>query len=259
MTKYRGKLPQLSEGLFITDGGIETSLIYLEGLNLPNFAAFVLLADDAGTKSLESYFRRYAELARKYKTGFILESPTWRASLDWALKLGYTEEALANFNRKAIELLVGLRSEYETVETKIVISGCIGPRGDGYVPSAKMSVEAAREYHGKQIEVFRHTDADMVTAITMNYIEEAIGIANAAQAAQMPSAIAFTVETDGKLPAGDSLGDAIEKVDAATAGAPAYYMINCAHPTHFDGVLTTGRPWVKRIRGIRANASRKSH
>ncbi len=175
MIHYRSRLPQLSGELFITDGGIETTLIYLEGQELPYFAAFVLLRDDQGWEILRSYYRRYVDLARKYKTSFILESPTWRASSDWANKLGYTEEALADFNRKAIELLSGVRDEYETEETKIVISGCVGPRGDGYVPSAKMSVEVPQDYHSRQIEVFRDSDADMIAAITMNYVEEAIG------------------------------------------------------------------------------------
>jgi S-methylmethionine-dependent homocysteine/selenocysteine methylase len=259
MTKYRSQLPQLSGDLFITDGGIETTLIFLEGFDLPSFAAFVLLDSEDGSKALESYFRRYADLARRYATGFILESPTWRASSDWAAKLGYSEEALAEFNRKAIKLLTSIRDEYETDQTNVVISGCIGPRGDGYTPSTKVSAEAAQGYHRKQIEIFRDSDADMVTAITMNYVEETIGIAQAARAAHMPSAISFTVETDGRLPAGETIEEAIQMVDAATGAAPAYYMINCAHPTHFQDALESGKSWLRRIRGLRANASTKSH
>ena len=259
MTRYRSQLPQLSGVLFITDGGIETTLIFLDGLDLPSFAAFVLLDSDQGFKALDRYFRRYADLARKYRTGFILESPTWRASSDWATKLGYSHEALAEFNRKAIELLIRIRNEYETPETKVVVSGCVGPLGDGYKASARMSVDAAQDYHRRQIEVFRDSDADMITAITMNYVEEAIGIARAACAAKMPSAISFTVETDGRLPAGETIEDAIKEVDAATDAAPTYYMINCAHPTHFHDALETGKSWLGRIRGIRANASTKSH
>ncbi len=259
MSKYRGQLPQLSGDPFITDGGIETTLIFLDGFDLPSFAAFVLLDSESGTKALENYFRRYADLAKKYATGFILESPTWRASSDWATKLGYTEEALADINRRAIKLLVDLRNDYETEKTKVVISGCVGPRGDGYKASAKMSVDEARQYHRRQIEVFRDSEADMITAITMNYVEEAIGIAQAARSAKMPSAISFTVETDGRLPSGETMESAIEIVDAATEAAPAYYMINCAHPTHFQDALKAGKPWVTRIRGVRANASRKSH
>jgi S-methylmethionine-dependent homocysteine/selenocysteine methylase len=259
MSKYRSQLPQLSGGPFITDGGIETTLIFLEGFDLPSFAAFVLLESEPGTKALENYFRQYADLARKYGTGLILESPTWRTSSDWGTKLGYNQEALADINRRAIKLLVDIRSDYETEKTQVVISGCVGPRGDGYRPSSKMSADEAQDYHSKQIEVFRNSEADMITGLTINYVEEAIGIAQAARSAKTPSVISFTVETDGRLPSGESIETAIETVDAATQAAPAYYMVNCAHPTHFQNELKAGRPWVARIRGIRANASRKSH
>ncbi|HEY5769442.1 MAG TPA: homocysteine S-methyltransferase family protein [Terrimicrobium sp.] len=259
MTKYRKQLPQLSDAIFLTDGGIETTLIFHEGFELPHFAAFDLLKDRPGYEALSKYFRTYAALARRYKVGFILESPTWRANPDWGAKLGYSEEALAEANRKSIELLQEIRTDFETSETPAVISGCLGPRGDGYNPGNLMSVEEAEKYHGAQIRVFRDTVADMVTAITMNYVEEAIGIARSAKSLEMPAAISFTVETDGKLPTGQALRDAIQEVDDATGSAPAYYMINCAHPTHFEGILTDDAPWLNRIRGLRANASTKSH
>lgn len=252
-------MPQLSGGFFLTDGGIETTLIFHEGLELPYFAAFHLLKDEAGREALRKYFRTYAALARRYETGLVLESPTWRANPDWASKLGYSAEALAEANRKAIDLLGEIREEFESHTTPVVISGCVGPRGDGYVPADKMSVQEAEDYHGAQVGTFSGTAADLVTAITMNYVEEAIGIVRAAEALEMPVVISFTVETDGKLPTGAALGDAIDAVDAATGGAPAYYMINCAHPTHFEHALATGQPWLERIRGLRANASTQSH
>ena len=215
MTKYRNSLPQLSDRVFLTDGGIETTLIFQEGLDLPYFAAFHLLRDEAGREALRKYFRTYASLARRYEKGLILESATWRASADWGSKLGYTPEAMAAANRKAIELLHEIRDELETEKTPMVISGCIGPRGDGYVPADKMSAEEAQAYHCGQVEVFRDAGADLVTAITMNYVEEAIGIVNAAREFEMPVVISFTVETDGKLPTGDSLKESIEKVRAS--------------------------------------------
>jgi S-methylmethionine-dependent homocysteine/selenocysteine methylase len=162
-------------------------------------------------------------------------------------------------NRKAINLLREIRNEFKNEKTKMVISGCIGPRGDGYNPVNLMSAQESQQYHQMQIGTFSKTDADMITAITMNYVEEAIGIARATKSAGMPVAISFTVETDGRLPTGQTLKAAIESVDEATSNAPAYYMINCAHPTHFEAVLTAGEPWLERIRGIRANASTKSH
>ena len=259
MAKYRNKLPQLSNGIFLTDGGIETTLIFHEGLELPDFAAFHLLRDKEGYEALRKYFRTYAALARNYEVGFILESPTWRANLDWGMNLDYSEKELADVNRKAIDLLKEIRNEFEDEKTKMVISGCIGPRGDGYNPTNVMSAEEARQYHTAQISIFSETDADMVTAITMNYVDEAIGITKAAKSIGMPVAISFTVETDGKLPTGQTLKDAIESVDEATSNTPAYYMINCAHPAHFESVLIADEPWLERIRGIKANASTKSH
>ena len=259
MAKYRSALPQLAGGIFLTDGGIETALIFHEGLELPHFAAFHLLQNEEGTNALRKYFRSYASIARKYQVGFILEAPTWRANPDWFMKLGYGEGAVAAVNRQSIAMLDDLREELENEKTKVVISGCIGPRGDGYVPAHAMSSEEAQRYHMQQIGAFSDTGADMVTAITMNYVEEAIGISRGAKSAGMPVAISFTVETDGHLPTGQSLKEAVEQVDEATDNAPAYYMINCAHPTHFESALAADEPWLQRIRGLRANASTKSH
>ena len=122
-----------------------------------------------------------------------------------------------------------------------------------------MTEEEAERYHKVQIETFSATNTDMVTAITMTYFEEAVGITRAAKSLGMPVVISFTVETDGKLPSGQSLKDAIQKVDEATSNYPAYYMINCAHPTHFENVLVENEPWLHRLRGLRANASTLSH
>ena len=259
MAHYRKALPQLTGSLFLTDGGIETTLIFHEGLELPHFAAFHLLRSPAGEATLYKYFRTYAEIAQRFGTGLILESATWRANADWGARLGYTAEALAEANRTAIHLLENVRNAYETDRTRVVISGCVGPRGDGYIPDSAMSAKEAEAYHRAQIDTFAGSAADMVCAITINYVEEAIGIARATQQADMPVAISFTVETDGRLPTGQPLRGAIEQVDEATSAYPCYYMLNCAHPTHFETVLAAGESWVERISGLRANASRMSH
>jgi S-methylmethionine-dependent homocysteine/selenocysteine methylase len=259
MARYRHHLPQLSGGLFLTDGGLETTLIFHEGLALPYFAAFDLLTHDEGYAVLQKYFRTYADMARRYAVGCILESATWRANLDWGAKLGYSAPILAELNRKAITLLQDIRDAYEQGTAPMVISGCIGPRGDGYNPAVLMTEDDAERYHSMQAVTFRDTEADMLTAITMTYAAEAIGVTRAAQAADLPVVISFTVETDGRLPTGQTLQEAIAQVDDATGRGPAYYMINCAHPTHFVGRLTVGEPWLDRIRGLRANASTKSH
>ncbi|HLU99844.1 MAG TPA: homocysteine S-methyltransferase family protein [Acidobacteriota bacterium] len=258
MTSYRKNLPQLEGGLFLTDGGIETTLIFLEGQELPDFSAFTLLTTPEGEAVLRKYFRTYVELAKRFGTGVILETATWRASRDWGVKLKFNTTALAAANRKAVALLEELRQDLEAYETPIVISGCIGPRGDGYKSDRTMSVDEAREYHREQVETLADTSADLITAMTMNYVEEATGVVQAARDAGMPVVISFTVETDGKLPTGQTLGDAIRQVDAATAGYAKYYMINCAHPSHFSSTLVDPA-CADRICGLRANASHMSH
>ena len=255
---YRQRLPQLDGGLFITDGGLETTLIFHRGLDLPAFAAFDLLKDDEGTEQLRRYYTPYAVLARERGAGLILESPTWRANPDWAAEIGYSLDELDALNRKAIGLMEEIREEHAS-EHPIVISGCVGPQGDGYSPERMLTPEEAHRYHSTQIETFADTAADMVTAITMTYPEEAIGVTRAAVENGLPVVISFTLETDGRLPSGQALGGAIQQVDDDTQAGPAYYMINCAHPTHFEDVLESGAPWVDRIRGLRANASTKSH
>ena len=256
---YRNALPQLNGGFFVTDGGIETTLIFHQGLELPDFAAFDLLKRPGGESALREYFRAYARIAARHNADVVLESATWRASADWGARLGYSGAELAQANRRAIELLERIRDELSETRTMAVISGCVGPRGDGYQPANMMTIDQALSYHRVQVNTFAGTAADMVGAITMNYVEEAIGIALAARDAEMPVAISFTVETDGRLATGQTLADAIGQVDAATGSYPAYYMLNCAHPQHFDSVLEPDASWTGRIRGLRANASRKSH
>lgn len=259
MAKYKDALPQLSDKLFLTDGGLETTLVFHDGLDLPNFAAFDLLRTTQGVNRLEQYFRQYARIATDNGVGFILESVTWRASSDWGRLMGYSDTALDAINHQSIEMLEALRAELETENSPMVISACVGPRGDGYSADDFMSAEQAHDYHATQIKSFAASAADMVTAMTMTYAEEAIGIVRAANDELMPVVISFTVETDGHLPSGQSLTDAIEQVDTETDTPPAYYMINCAHPEHFENTLTGDDKSLHRIHGIRANASNKSH
>jgi S-methylmethionine-dependent homocysteine/selenocysteine methylase len=259
MSLKQTRLPQEGGGVFLTDGGIETTLIFHEGWELPHFAAFDLLKSAEGTRALYSYYARYAALARASGLGFVLESPTWRASRDWGDKLGYGAAALGEANGKAIRLMSDLRQAFAGEAGVMVISGCVGPRGDGYEPGSVMQAEEAADYHAAQIKSFAAHGADMVSAITMTNASEAIGIARAADAAGLPVALSFTVETDGRLPTGQSLAEAIAEVDEATRATPRYFMINCAHPEHFASVLEPQAAWVQRIRGLRANASRRSH
>jgi S-methylmethionine-dependent homocysteine/selenocysteine methylase len=257
--RYRDALPQLTRTPFLSDGGIETTLIFHEGHDLPHFAAYDLLARDGGEEALRRYFEPYARLAAERGVGIVLETATWRANQDWAERLGHSPEQLAAFNRRAVELLEDVRAAHETADAPIVISGCIGPRGDGYVVGDAMTAEEAEAYHATQIGTFAETAADLVTALTMTYADEAVGIVQAAAAAGVPVVISFTVETNGRLPSGQPLGAAIEEVDARTDGYASYFMVNCAHPSHFDAVLEPGSAWTDRVMGLRANASRLSH
>ena len=256
---YRNALPQLNEQIFFTDGGLETTLVFHNKMDLPCFAAFDVLNQENGKRHLRDYFQSYAEMALEANCGFVLEAPTWRASSDWGIKLGHDDKALSRANRQAIALLAEIRDDMATTECPMVISGCLGPRGDGYRVTEQMSVAQAADYHRYQIETFADTAADMINAMTMTYAEEAIGITLTAAQFGLPVVIAFTTETDGRLPSGQTLREAIEQVDAASANGPAYYMINCAHPDHFAQALEAGKEWTSRIRGIRANASRMSH
>ena len=259
MPAYRHHLPQLDAEVFLTDGGIETTLIFDDGFDLPDFAAFTLLTDPTGREALTRYFDAYATIASRDRIGIVLETPTWRANPDWGVRQGHSIEELEAVNRDAVDLLLDTRRRHETASTDVVISGCIGPRGDGYHVGTKMTVAEARAYHGIQARTFAASEADLVTAITMTYVDEAVGVTEAARAAAMPVVISFTVETDGVLPSGQPLGEAIEAVDEATSRYPAYYMVNCAHPTHFRHLLDGSPAWSTRLGGVRANASTLSH
>ncbi len=265
MTSSRLRVPQLDGGWFLTDGGIETVLIYQDDVDLPEFAAFVLVEMADGRDILRRYYRRYLDIAVAAPgAGFILESPTWRPGIDWGAKLGFDADAMQRINGEAVALMNELRTEYASrIEGAIVVSGCVGPRGDGYAPGAPMDPEDARSAHQRQADALAVAGVDQITAITMTSSAEAMGVARAAARAGRTSAISFTVETDGTLPSGEPLRAAIQAVDgdaqASGHDVPAYYMINCAHPTHFESVVSDAGSWRERIQGLRANASTLSH
>ena len=258
-TRHQYDLPHRGDKLFITDGGLETTFIFQKDFDLPLFAAFHLLNSRAGIEGLRSYYFSYIDIALRNRLGVILDTPTWRASTGWGEQLGYSAQEIRRYNELSVSLLEELRDKYASADAPMIINGAIGPQDDGYNPAALLSIDEAVHYHTHQVEALAEAGVDMLTAVTMTYAEEAIGITRAARAAEIPVAVSFTVETDGRLPNGMSLEDAILAVDAATGSAPEYYMINCAHPSHFDHVLQGEANWTDRIYGIRANASCKSH
>lgn len=256
MTNYRSSLPQLSDGVFACYTGMETDLIFNRAHDLPGFAAYPMLETEDGRALLQWYYRQLIEMASKYNVGVMLESVSWVASRDRGAEIGYTPDALQALNMAAISMIADIRDEFSDVS--IVLSAQMGPRGDGYTLGAQMSALEAENYHSEQMETLATTKADLVSAFTIGYADEAIGIVRASQRFNMPVAIAFTVETNGKLPNGMPLGEAIKMVDSATDAAAAYYLINCAHPDHLEGALDDA-PWISRLRGIVVNASRCSH
>ncbi len=243
----------------LTDSGIETDVLFNVGRDLPSFAVFPLLDDEEGRAILDRYYRAHLAVAADHGTGYVLETPTWRSTPDWGAQLGYDQEALDDLDRRSVAFMVGLRDSAPTGIGPVLISGCLGPRGDGYVIGEVMTVEQAREYHGHQVGVFAAAGCDLVTVMTITYVAEAAGFALAARDRGVPAVVYFTVETDGRLPDGTPLADAIEQVDAVTDGSVAWFGLNCAHPEHIAPALADGSKSISRFGALRANASRMSH
>jgi S-methylmethionine-dependent homocysteine/selenocysteine methylase len=258
MAIFRKALPHQTDRLFLTDGGTETWLMYKQGFELPEFSAFHLLNDPSAAEVLFAYYRDFAALACQLGTGFIFDSLSYRASRDWGALIGYSPEGLAEMNLRCLDLYRRAAEAVGLPDEDVILSGCIGPKGDAYQRNEGLTADSAQDYHTGQIATFVSGGADLVTALTLNMSDEAIGIARAAQAAGIPSVISFTLGKDRRMKGGETLQEAIEKVDAATDAAPAYYMINCSHPLDFGPALAPA-PWTKRIRGIRANASTLDH
>jgi S-methylmethionine-dependent homocysteine/selenocysteine methylase len=244
----------------LTDAGLETVLIFDEGFELPQFAAFPLVDSDEGRAALRRYYEPFLELAGDRDVPLVLSAPTWRANADWGRLLGYEGEDLAAVNRRAVAFVESVRDETlpPAERGNVVVEGSVGPRSDAYAPTLVMDSEEAERYHAVQLRTFADAGCAQATALTLTYRDEEIGIARAAKAAELPIVVGFTVDTDGRLPSGDSIEDAILAVDEATDGAAEFFVINCAHPTHFADALPEGGSR-RRIRGLRANASTLSH
>lgn len=243
--------------LRLTDAGIETVLVFDQGFDLPAFAAFPLLDDPDGRAALAAYTTSFLELASSRGAGFVLETPTWRANPSWGPTLGYDADGL---RRIAFDAVSAANRLVETTGADdVLVSGCVGPRGDGYVPGATMTVDEAATYHAQQLADLHAAGADLATSFTFSYADEGVGFAAAAAQVGIPAVVGFTVETDGRLPSGEPLGSAVRAVDEATGGYPSWFMVNCAHPDHLRPALDGGEGWAGRIGALRANASRQSH
>ncbi len=256
MCRYRCSLPQLGDGIYLAYTGMETDLLFSKGMDLPGFASYPLLETSEGRELLGGYYRDLIEIGRAHGAGVILESPTWVANRDRGALIGHSPERLWEFNRQAIDFMAGIRAESGSLPT--LISANIGPREDAYSPTDHMTVEGSRKYHSEQLRVLADTEVDFISAYTIAYPDEAAGMVLAAKDCELPVDVAFTGETDGRLPTGLALSEAIAEVDEATDSYASYFMINCAHPDHFNSVMS-GEPWMQRLKGIVANASRCSH
>ena len=244
---------------FLTDGGFETWLFFQQGFEAPEFAAIVLMDDDAARKAMRRYFDGFLKMAAAAQTGFVLDTNTWRGCPHWGPKLDRPATEMLRLSSDAVNFAKEIRAEWQSRVSPVLVNGVVGPVGDGYAPGTVPKVSLARDMHRPQIKTFARGGVDMVSAITITNTSEAIGITQAAMEESLPVVVSFTVETDGRLPTGEPLGDAIHAVDEATDSAPIYYMVNCAHPDHFRDVIANGAGWVTRIGGVRANASRLSH
>lgn len=252
MPKYRNHLPQLGGDFFATDGELDVTVMFTEGRQVPRFAIFDLINDSDGRAALRRYFSLYADMALTHGIGFILESPAWQSHLSGGHANGQSPATLMAANKGAIGLLAEIRTRYETDQSKMVISGTIAPRGSRYAPLTRMTVSEAVQYHALQVMAFSETAADMITAVSMHYIEEVIGIVHAAAAVKMPIVVSLAVGENGRLASGQLLASAIRQIDAVTQHGPAYYMVDCANPALVEQILPRDEAWVQRIRGVRA-------
>src|SRR3954451_14408645 len=241
--------------VYLTDGGLETSLIFHQGIDLPMFAAFPLVQQADGRSALRAYWKPYLAVAREFSAAMVVDTATWRASRDWGEQLGYDEASLREVNAEAVGLATELAGALDTA----TVNGVVGPRADGYVVGEAMTPEQAADYHAPQIRALASAGVDQVTAVTLTYPDEAVGFLEASEAAGVPAMVSFTVETDGRLPSGHGLRDAVGLVDEQTDHAALGFMINCAHPSHFEVTLRDDGEWLHRIRGLRPNASSRSH
>ncbi len=250
-------LSRMGDRLWLTDAGLETEMIFREGFDLPQFASFTLLDSAAGRDRMAAYFDAFADEAHHLGTGLVLDTATWRASDGWGAVMGLTPERMAEINADAVGFAKAIKARHEARGTPVIINGVCGPHGDAYAPDRVLTADEAEAYWHPQIAALARAGAEMISGITLSDPGQAIGIARAARAHGLPAVASFTVETDGRLISGMTLGEAIRETDAATGSYPAWYMVNCAHPDHFRDALAGD--WLGRIGGIRANASRKSH
>ncbi len=252
-------LPQLTGKLCLTEGGIETYMQYKKGHAFRHFCLFDLMDRPEARADLRTYHEDLIKVALKHKVGAILDGVHYRTSRDWGELLGYSKQGLKEVVIQGIEFYKDLARQYQTADSPMPVSGVVGPRGDAYKVGRIMSADEAEDYHAEQLETMKQAGADFATALTFSQVDEAIGVVRAAQAIDLPVVVSFALGAGGRLKTGVDLSDAIETVDEATGNGPVYFMINCTHPVDFAPAFKAPGPWVKRLCGLRPNASSLAH
>lgn len=240
---------------YLTEGGPETEIIYRFGHDLPEFAMYPLLDDEAAVADLTTMYTAYLEVAARHGFVPLMSGLDYRASADSAGKLGISPARLADYQRRAIDFLRAVARPFEDRFPELYVAGVVGPRGDAYGTGGTMTAEEAEEYHSAQIATLRECGVDLVSAMTFNNVPEAVGVARAAHRAGLPLSMSFMVNAEGRINSGPTLAEAIQAVDGEAGDArPDFYGINCSHPVEFSAALDGG-PWLDRIRSLRPNAS----
>lgn len=248
--------PPPREGVFyLTEGGQETEIMYRHGHKLPDFAMYPLFARPQAMADVRDMYRRYLETAVRHGFVALMGGLDYRASPDWASKLGFDAQALADVQLRCIDLLREFAKPFEPELPDVLIVGIVGPRGDAYSLNRTITAAEAEDYHSTQLATLKRAGVDLVSAMTFNNTEEAIGVARAAAGLGLPLAISFTLDSTSRLKSGPTVRQAITTVDAATGDArPDFYGINCSHPHEFTPALEPG-DWMQRVRSFRPNAA----
>lgn len=248
--------PPRREGQFyLTEGGVETELMYKWGIELPHFATFPLFENPEAMAAIRGIFHRYLDIAAKYRLPALVSGLDYRASPDWGAILGYSRKALAEATLQSVDFTRELVQEYASDIPQGFVIGTLGPRGDAYQLNRTITEDEAEDYHGVQLETLKQADVDIAWAMTFNNTAEAIGAARAAGKIGLPFAVSLSLDSTSKLKSGPSFAEAVETIEAKTNGSPVFYFLNCSHPVEFEPALTPG-DWIERVRGFRPNASK---
>ena len=242
---------------YLAEGGQETELMYGHGFDLPEFALFPLLDNPAAAAKLTAMYRAVLDVAVRHRLGVLLGGLDYRASPDWAERLGFDAAQLAEYQIRSIDFLRQVSQPYRKRLPHILVAGCVGPQGDAYHRNEAVTETSAQAYHSTQMANLAAADVDVVEAMTFTSAEEAIGVIRAARAHDLPIVVSFMIDSAGAADGSWSFRKMIETVDSATDGYALFYGINCSHPVEFEPQLAEPGEWLDRIGLLRPNASAK--